>query len=240
MIMLANTDSYVITMTSLEIAELLEARHDNVKRTVERLANKGVIQLPPLEEVKNHLGQTVSHYRFSSEQGKRDSIIVVAQLSPEFTARLVDRWQELEAKIADPVLDPMSALSDPAVVRGWLLTYTERVISLEHQVKEMQPDVIAFHRIAKSEGGSCITDVAKDLQIRPKNLFNYLSANSWIYRRAGGKGWLAYQNKIQQGVLEHKVTTVSRSDGTEKIVERVLVTPKGLTALSKLLNRQEH
>jgi hypothetical protein len=29
---------------------------------------------------------------------KRDSYIVVAQLCPEFTARLVDRWQELENK----------------------------------------------------------------------------------------------------------------------------------------------
>jgi hypothetical protein len=38
------------------------------------------------------------HYRFTGEQGKRDSIVVVAQLSPEFTARLVDRWQELEGE----------------------------------------------------------------------------------------------------------------------------------------------
>jgi phage regulator Rha-like protein len=29
---------------------------------------------------------------------KRDSYVVVAQLCPEFTARLVDRWQELEAQ----------------------------------------------------------------------------------------------------------------------------------------------
>jgi len=84
------------SMTSQEIADLVESRHDHTKRSIERLANQGVIQLPPLGEVKNHLGQTVSHYVFEGEQGKRDSIIVVAQLSPVFTARLVDRWQELE------------------------------------------------------------------------------------------------------------------------------------------------
>jgi len=32
--------------------------------------------------------------------GGRDSYVVVAQLSPEFTAWLVDRWQELEAELA--------------------------------------------------------------------------------------------------------------------------------------------
>ncbi len=91
-----------MSMTSQEIAELVESRHDSVKRTIERLANQGVISLPPLVEVKvqrERREETVSVYQFTGEKGKRDSIIVVAQLSPEFTARLVDRWQELEAGI---------------------------------------------------------------------------------------------------------------------------------------------
>ena len=82
-----------ITMSSREIAELVNSRHDDVKRSIARLAERGVIQLPPTAEVKNHLGQTVSEFLI----GKRDSYVIVAQLSPEFTARLVDRWQELEA-----------------------------------------------------------------------------------------------------------------------------------------------
>ena len=51
-----------------------------------------VICLPPLGEYLDNLGRPASEYIFSGEQGKRDSIVVVAQLSPEFTARLVDRW----------------------------------------------------------------------------------------------------------------------------------------------------
>lgn len=85
-------------MTSREIADLVGSRPDSVKRTIERLAASTVIELPPTVEVKNHLGQTVAEYIFSGDKGKRDSIVVVAQLSPEFTARLVDRWQELEAQ----------------------------------------------------------------------------------------------------------------------------------------------
>ena len=88
------------TMTSIEIAELVGKSHDNVKRTIEVLTKGGVIQFPQIEEIENK--QSVGPRRFSKayifegEQGKRDSIIVVAQLSPEFTARLVDRWRELE------------------------------------------------------------------------------------------------------------------------------------------------
>jgi len=92
------------TMSSAEIAELVGSRHDSVKRSIENLAGKGVIQLPQPVEVKNHLGQTVTEYVFSGERGKRDSIVVVAQLSPQFTAALVDRWQALEqALLSQPV-----------------------------------------------------------------------------------------------------------------------------------------
>lgn len=89
-------------MSSREIAELLGCRHDNVKVTIERLADKDVISLPPLEEVKiqrSRREETVTECRVC----KRDSYVIVAQLSPEFTAKLVDRWQELEAQVAQQI-----------------------------------------------------------------------------------------------------------------------------------------
>ena len=96
-----------LTMSSREIAELVDSRHDSVKRTIERLVEKGVITSPPTVE-KPTDGRPVTEYVFCGAQGKRDSIVVVAQLSPEFTARLVDRWQELEAAAASksPVTIP--------------------------------------------------------------------------------------------------------------------------------------
>lgn len=99
-------------MSSQEIADLVGKRHDNVKRTIETLADRKTIQLPQIEEVKNHLGQTVEQYLFSGEKGKRDSFVVVAQLSPEFTGALVDRWQKLEEQVKAPALpgDYISAL----------------------------------------------------------------------------------------------------------------------------------
>ncbi|MGP4141004.1 phage antirepressor KilAC domain-containing protein [Sodalis praecaptivus] len=226
----------VVTMSSLEIAELVGSRHDNVKRAIERLVASGVISQPPMEDGEKSANGVVSKlYVFEGEQGKRDSIVVVAQLSPEFTAKLVDRWQELEKLIASPAFDPMAALNDAEFLRGTLLTYSEKVIALEHKVEEMKPDVEALDRIAKAEGSMCITNAAKHLQVQPKFLFKLMYANHWIYRRTGGKVWLAYQHRIQSGVLEHKITTVERSDGSEKVVEQVLVTPKGLTKLSKML-----
>ncbi|WP_022959721.1 phage antirepressor KilAC domain-containing protein [Spongiibacter tropicus] len=102
----------------------------------------------------------------------------------------------------------------------------------------MKPKVEAYDRIATSDGGICITNAAKDLQMRPKDLFAWLSSHQWIYRRAGGSGWIAYQDKLQTGYLEHKVTVVYRNDGSEKTTEQVLVTPKGLAKLASKIERQ--
>lgn len=111
------------SMTSQEIAELVGSRHDSVKRTIERLVKTGVITFPPLVE-KPTAGRPSTMYLFEGDQGKRDSIVVVAQLSPEFTARLVDRWRELESIYGAAVT--------PAIPR----TYKEALVHLLHQVEE--------------------------------------------------------------------------------------------------------
>ncbi|MBV5309360.1 Rha family transcriptional regulator [Chromatium okenii] len=107
-----------ITMNSREIAELVESRHIDVMRSIDRLVERGVIRKTPLaffEEI-NNLGFSVKREMYVFDHAhKRDSFIVVAQLSPEFTARLVDRWQELEAAAAKPTItDPIIA----ALVHG--------------------------------------------------------------------------------------------------------------------------
>ncbi|WP_262381088.1 Rha family transcriptional regulator [Pseudomonas sp. WS 5010] len=94
-----------VTMSSREIAELVESRHDSVKRTIERLAERKAIGSPPMVEYLDGLGRPATEYLFSGEKGKRDSLVVVAQLSPEFTGALVDRWQKLEEQLADVSLD---------------------------------------------------------------------------------------------------------------------------------------
>jgi len=67
---------------------------------------------------------------------------------------------------------------------------------------------------------------------RPKDLFQFLSAHGWVYSWQGS-GYIAYQSKLQSGLLEYKTTEVYRSDGSEKISTQVRVTPKGLTRLAR-------
>lgn len=95
-----------VSMTSLDISELVGSRHSDVKRSIERLVERNIIQNPPIAFLEriNNLGLTVKDevYSFEGVHGKRDSIVVVAQLRPELTAQIVDRWRELESGKALP------------------------------------------------------------------------------------------------------------------------------------------
>ena len=81
------------TVSSREIAQLIEKQHSNIKISAERLAASGVIGAFAVREFI-HNGNTYTEYLLN----KRDSLILVAQNCPQFTARIVDRWQELEEK----------------------------------------------------------------------------------------------------------------------------------------------
>lgn len=123
------------SMTSVEIAELVGSQHSDVKRSIERLVAKNIIRKPPMavSEKINNLGFKVQyeHYLFEGEQGKRDSIIVVAQLCPEFTARLVDRWRELEEQIRKPMseIEMVAAMALEAVRQQKRITQVEEKVS---------------------------------------------------------------------------------------------------------------
>lgn len=83
-----------LTMSSREIADLLGKNHSDIKRSAQRLEAKGLMTQPLADTpyTDNQNGQTYFEYRLN----KRDSLVLVAQNSPEFTAAIVDRWQELE------------------------------------------------------------------------------------------------------------------------------------------------
>lgn len=110
------------TMSSREMANLCQKRHDSVKRTIDLLVFKEVISQPQIVDGEKSANGVIEQvYNF----GKRDSYVIVAQLSPEFTARLVDRWQELESQQVKSL-----NLNDPATLRSLLIGYTEQVEQL--------------------------------------------------------------------------------------------------------------
>ena len=220
--------SFGPSMTTVEIAALTDKRHDNVFRD----ARKMLIELYCKADALRFEG--IYHDTYNREKPcyrlpKKEILVLVSGYSVKLRMKIVTRLEELERTVNTP----MMVLNDPAALRQILITYSEKVICLEETVNMQAPKVAALDRLATADGSMCITAAAKHLQVRPKDLFRYLSENRWVYRRNGNKNYLAYQGRIQQGLLEHKITTQILSDGSERVYEQARVTPKGLARLSE-------
>jgi anti-repressor protein len=180
-----------------------------------------------------------------------------------FQSRYIDAFDKMEQEIRSrAVVGP--DLSDPHVLRTLLLESSEREIKLQGTVDKMaienaaieqaklnaedlaarvaaenatiKPKATAFDHLCDADGALCITDAAKALSVRPKDLFDYLSRNGWTYKRIGSVEWLGYQSKIIEGTLIHRAASVVVADGSERIRTQVRVTAKGLGRLAILLS----
>jgi len=220
-----------LTMSSIDIAYLCDKRHDHVMRDIRSMLDGLGITHPSFGgSYTDSTGRTLPCFNLP----KRETLILVSGYRIDLRVKIIDRWQELENLVSSrPAIDPMQVLNDPAAMRGLLLTYVEKVITLQATVDKQAPDVAALKRIANSDGRLTPTDAAKTLGIPPHKLFKWLDTNGWTYRRTGNAERVGYQAKIQAGYLEHKVFTIRRDDGTEKTISRCVITPAGLANLAK-------
>jgi len=225
------------TMSSREIAELTGKQHKDVLRDIRTMVDQlGVDSAQFCAQWQDFYADSTGRSLPMFNLPKRETLILVSGYSVPVRARIIDRWQELEQVVAAPALPDFA---NPAIAaRAWA-DEVEKKIALQHKVAEDAPKVAALERLSFADGSMCITDAAKNLQTQPKVVFGWLQNNQWIYRRPGAATWTAYQDKLQRGVLEHKITTVHRTDGSEKVTTQVLVTAKGLTELAQKLRASD-
>lgn len=227
---ISTTGSMSETMTSLEIADVVNSRHDSVKRTIERLADRGAIQHPPLVEVKNRQNQTVEVY----EVGERDSYVIVAQLSPEFTARLVDYWQEHKNQprgitAADLLANPSQLL---AIAQGYAL----QIEDMKREIVVMQKDVEVLDRIGGSDDLFGVRVTAKILDMAERKFTDWIQRIGWAYRQNGSKKLLCYADKHKAGYCKNVAESFTKPDGSEGVRETLKFYPRGIIRLAKRLN----
>jgi phage regulator Rha-like protein len=214
-----------LTMSSREIAELVEKQHKHVIRDIqvmlEQIAEPNFGPSAFEGSYKDSTGRTLKEYRLPKDL----TVTLITGYRADLRYRVVKRLEQLEQQKVE------GGFQIPRTLGEALQLAADQA----REIEGMRNDVAALGRVANADGSLCITDAAKALQMRPKDLFRFLQANGWIYQRPGTAGWLGYQSKTASALLEHKVTTVLRADGSEKVTEQVRVTPKGLTKLAKLI-----
>lgn len=221
------SDSEVKTVNARELHQFLEVKSRFNDWINNRIRDFGFLENQDFVTVTKNLvsGGSQKEIYLSIDMAKELSMVERNEKGKQARQYFID--MEKVAKSTDP----MMLLNDPVYLRGALATYSERVI-------ELTPKAEAFDRLATAtEGAMNLTNAAKHLQMQPRAFTQFLFAHGWIYKRTVGSAWIAYQDKLQRGYLEHKAHPVTQPDGTEKIYPQVLVTAKGLAKLSTMLNK---
>lgn len=224
-------------MSSREIAVLTDKRHDHVKRDIETMLRDLGEDIPKFGGIYlDSMNREQTEYLLDRELTET----LLTGYSAVLRRKVIARWRELEFSAVPAPLN----MRDPAQVVVAALQLIEvnqeqraTIEAQQRQIDDQSPKVAALERIALSDGSLCITDAAKTVQMPPRRFTQMLQAKHWIYRRPMGSGWLAYQDRIQAGLLEHKLTTGEKSDGHEWSNTQVRITAKGLTKLAALVNQ---
>jgi len=210
-----------VTMSSREVAELVGSRHDNVRVAIERLAERRVIALPAMQE-KPTAGRPAIEYVFAGERGKRDSIIVVAQLSPEFTAALVDRWQALEAQQAPRIPETLAEALRLAADQAEQIEKQQACIAIA------MPKAEFVDRYVDGTGLKGFRQVAKLLHAKENDFRAFLQDKRVIYRLRGE--WVPFAEHIDAGRV--LVKTGQANNGYA--FNATMFTPKGVQWIAGL------
>ncbi|MFC0140641.1 phage antirepressor KilAC domain-containing protein [Erwinia mallotivora] len=199
-----------VTMSSREIAALVQSKHGDVKRSAERLNAAGILTAPLAQFDFEHNGNVYQEYRFN----KRDSLVLVARLSPEFTAVVVDRWQELESRAGIPRTLP-EALRLAADV-------AEQNAHLSQKVQQDAPKVAFVNHYVEACGAKSLRETAKILNMPEKAMIDALVRDRVLFRQSGNL--LPHALRQRDGLFSVKTGT---SDFGHAYTQ-TRVTPRGV------------
>ena len=208
-LMQANTDK---RMSSREMANLCDKQHDNTLRLIRSLIERGLLKnTTPHNYIHEQNGQ--QYIEFLSDQ--RDSLVIVARLSPEFTAAVIDRWQALEANADSPVIpqsfaDALQLAADQA-----------------RQLELAKPKVLHYDNVVERAGLLNATQVAQKVRLSAVAM-NKVLDELGVYNKAVKRSRVFQQWFIDKGLGEVKQTDQGFSQalftkrGEAWIIERLI------------------
>lgn len=178
------------TMTSREIADLTGSTHDNVLKGVRALVERGVVSRNETPYVHAQNGQTYSEFRLSY----RDTMVVVSGYSVELRARIIDRWQELEAALAPALPQTMAQALRLAADQA------EQIEAQMLQIEAAKPAVDFVSRYVDADGLKGFREVCKLLKANESRFREFVIDRKVMYRLGGAL--TALQNHIDAGRFE--------------------------------------
>jgi len=218
MLNLHNTGAAEQTMSSREIADICEARHNDVIATIERLINEGVLRLGR-NTARPHMPDGGGRPTMVYDLDRRDCLVVVSGYNAVLRARIIDRWMEMEAAAPAPTLpqsfaDALRLAADQQDI----------ITAQAAQLQAAAPAVEFVERYADSTGTKGFRQVAKLLGANENQFREFLLDEKILYRL--GRELTPHAQHITAGRFCVKAGTAQVSGHAYNAAR---FTPKGVT-----------
>lgn len=214
---LTTLNGQAVTMTSREIAELVGTPHDSVLKTVRRLIVEGIVFGNETPYTHEQNGQSYTQFLLSF----RDTMIVASGYSPMMRAKIIDRWQELEAQQGAHVI--------PKTMAQALRLAADQAELIEAQqlrLEQQQPAVEFVDRFVEAKSAKGFREVAKILGLKEREFIAELAADKIIFKQ--GSNWLPIADHQHTGRF---VVKTGEANGHAFIQTRF--TPEGIAWVAK-------
>ena len=168
----------VLTMSSREIAELCDKRHDNVMADIRKMLDELDIYAPDFSGT------------FITEQGnqyecfnlpKRECLILVSGYNVKIRTKIIDRWQQLEQANASHL---------PQTFADALRAYADEVEAHEQTkiaLETAKPKAQYFDALVERNLLTSFRNTAKELKLKQNAFIQALLDDKYIYRDSKGK-----------------------------------------------------
>ena len=211
----------VLTMSSLEIAELTGKRHDHVMVDIEKMLSDLGKAAPDFAGTAFYEVNNAKRSRKIYNLPKRETLILVSGYSVAMRARIIDRWQELEQKESAQFKMPKT-LSEALLLAGQQAALAEE---RQRLLEQQKPKVEFAETVERSDATLSIGEFAKLLpkewKIGRNKLFKWLRDNKYLM-----KDNVPYQRYVNEGLFE-VIETVNEYDSQDYINLITLITGKG-------------
>lgn len=215
-----------LTMSSREIADLVEARHNDVVATIERQFERGVLResrKTPRPYYPPGGGRPTDVYDLT----KRDSMVVVSGYDDALRARLIDRWIELEQRDQSATVSFMVPRSLSEALR-LAADQAEKIERQNTQIAAMAPKVEFHDQVAEAINCQSVEEVAKILGSGRTRMFAWLREEGILMRSN-----LPYQRFVDEGYFRVVERAYKDNRGEAHTYTRTLITGKGFAYIQR-------
>ena len=218
-----------LTVSSREVAERFEKRHDHVLRDVEALLD----QNPKLgadyfieSSYKAGTGKPYKQYELTRDGFSLLAMGFTGAKALEWKLKFIDAFNKMEETIKSGVPHGKELLA---------LAVLEAHKTIEdqgRQIKELIPKGIFADSVAASHTTILVGELAKILKQNgvdtgQNRLFQWMRENGYLINRKGTDYSMPTQRSMELGLFEIKETSVAHSDGHITVNKTPKVTGKG-------------